>query len=185
MMIISKYNFKKHLNCFITIRISAILLFVLINCISINAQFYKQHYIPPAKWQYFSKANSIIIATNSTTTAHIALKKSDGTLITNLTAVKGTPATYRPTTDDTTLPSYAYSSVLSGAGLIVTADQPVSVNVRNIASDHTGTNDTYIKGNASLTSFGDAAIDTQFRLGYYRTYGCDVVNNQFYSLMAF
>jgi len=164
------------------IKIISLLLFLIINYFNVNAQFYKQHYIAPAKWQYFSNANEIVIATNSTNTAHIALKKSDGTLLADLTATKGNPAVFRPTGSPSTRPSYAFNTILTDAGLIVTADQTVSVNVRNVASDQIGAYDSYIKGNASLTSFGDAGIGLQYTLGYYRI-GAGITD-QFYSVMA-
>ena len=164
------------------IKIISLLLFLIINYFNVNAQFYKQHYIAPAKWQYFSNANEIVIATNSTNTAHIALKKSDGTLLADLTATKGNPAVFRPNGSPSTRPSYAFNTILTDAGLIVTADQTVSVNVRNVASDQIGAYDSYIKGNASLTSFGDAGIGLQYTLGYYRI-GAGITD-QFYSVMA-
>ncbi|MFZ0597800.1 MAG: hypothetical protein WAM46_12540 [Flavobacterium sp.] len=76
-------------------RFNFLVLFLLLVSYNASAQFYTKHYIAPAPWQYFSKANEIVIATNSATTVNIALKKSDGTLETNLTAIKGAPAIYR------------------------------------------------------------------------------------------
>ena len=140
---------------------------------TVFSQFYTTHYVAPAPWQYFSKANEIIIATNSTTTVNIALKKSDGTLITNLTAIKGTPAVYRFSGLPSALGVHPFNTIVNAAGLIITSDGPTSVNLRNVASDNLGSDgsDTNIKGNASLTSFGDAGIGVRYRIGYYRDGG--------------
>ncbi|WP_165829081.1 HYR domain-containing protein, partial [Flavobacterium sp. HTF] len=136
---------------------------------SASAQFYTKHYIAPAPWQYYSDANEIVIATNSTSNVSINVSKSDGTLVTNLTAIKGTPAVYRFTGSPTaaTAKAYPFNTVLNGAGLIVTATGgPIAINLRNVASDAFG--DREIKGNAALTSFGDAGIGVKYRIGYYR-----------------
>ncbi|WP_167369513.1 Ig-like domain-containing protein [Flavobacterium defluvii] len=145
-------------------------MFFLLMSYSASAQFYTKHYIAPAPWQYFSKANEIVIATNSTTTVNITLSKSNGTLVTNLTAVKGTPAVYRFAGLPKDAPAFALNTVLNGAGLIINASAPVSINLRNVASDALGGDgsDQDIKGNAALTSFGDAGIGIRFRVGYYR-----------------
>ncbi|MCZ4244652.1 hypothetical protein [Pedobacter punctiformis] len=131
---------------------------------------YSKHYIAPAPWQYWSKANEIVITSdNGTVTGTIS--KSDGTLITSFTCAQGTPYVYRFSGLPKDVPAYALNTVLSGAGLIVQATGSVSVNLRNVASDNLGStdgSDADIKGNASLFSFGDAAIGTSFRVGYYR-----------------
>ncbi|WP_286971322.1 hypothetical protein, partial [Flavobacterium sp. UBA4854] len=144
--------------------------FLLLTAQNVSAQFYTKHFIAPAPWQYFNDANEIVIATNSTTTVKISVSKSNGTLVTNLTAVKGTPAVYRFVGTPSTTKAYAFDTILNGAGLIVAADAPVSINLRNVASDDlSGTNvDKDIKGNAALTSFGDAGLGVRFRIGYYR-----------------
>ena len=146
------------------------IVFLLTNAYNASAQFYKKHYIAPAPWQYFNNANEIVIATNSTTTVKISVSKSDGTLVTNLTAIKGTPAVYRFTGTPSTTKAYAFDTVLNGAGLIVEGNGPISINLRNVASDAlSGTDvDKDIKGNAALTSFGDAGLGIRFRVGYYR-----------------
>ncbi|WP_180856380.1 Ig-like domain-containing protein, partial [Flavobacterium panici] len=148
-----------------------LVLFFLLLSYTVSAQFYTKHYIAPAPWQYFSKANEIVIATNSTTTVNITLSKSDGTLETTLTAVKGAPAVYRFKLYSKDLPMNPLNTVISGAGLIITSDGPTSVNMRNVASDDyvNGENvDANLKGNAALTSFGDAGVGVRFRVGYYR-----------------
>ncbi|MCP2027053.1 putative repeat protein (TIGR01451 family)/gliding motility-associated-like protein [Flavobacterium sp. HSC-32F16] len=147
-----------------------IILFFLLISSSASAQFYNTHYIAPAPWQYFSKANEIVIATNSTSTVKITVSKSDGTLVTNLTAIKGTPAVYRFAGLPKDAPAFTLNTVLNAAGLLVKGDKPVSINLRNIASDALGGDgsDKDIKGNAALTSFGDAGIGIRFRVGYYR-----------------
>ena len=144
-------------------------LFLITN--NVSAQFYSKHYIAPAPWQYFSKSNEIVIATNSITTVNITVSKSDGTLVTNLTAIKGTPAVYRFPLLAKNLPMHPLNSVVSGAGLIVTSTGGLtSINLRNVASDDGSgdNNDANLKGNAALTSFGDAGIGVRFRVGYYR-----------------
>ncbi|WP_159451776.1 beta strand repeat-containing protein, partial [Pedobacter africanus] len=137
---------------------------------ALNAQTYTKHYIAPAPWQYWSKANEVVVATNSTSAVTVTIQKSDGTLMATLSAVAGTPAVYRFTALPSTLAINALNTVLNAAGMIVTGTRPISVNVRNVASDALGTEgtDTNIKGNASLFSFGDAAIGSTFRVGYYR-----------------
>ncbi|QSW90622.1 gliding motility-associated C-terminal domain-containing protein [Flavobacterium endoglycinae] len=147
-----------------------LVLFFLLLGFTASAQFYTKHYIAPAPWQYFSKANEIVIATNSTSTVNIVLAKSDGTVVANLTAVKGTPAVYRFTGLPSAAKPFALNTVLNAAGLIVTGTAPVSINLRNVASDALGGDgsDQDIKGNAALTSFGDAGLGIRFRVGYYR-----------------
>ncbi|WP_345143006.1 HYR domain-containing protein [Flavobacterium ginsengiterrae] len=137
---------------------------------SASAQFYTTHYIAPAPWQYFNDANEIVIATNSTTNVSVSVSKSDGTLVTNLTAVKGTPAVYRFIGTPSTTKAYVFDTVLDGAGLIVRGSAPISINLRNVASDALSGKDVDkdIKGNAALTSFGDAGLGIRFRVGYYR-----------------
>jgi len=148
-------------------------LFLMFSTASVNAQTYKTHYIAPAPWQYWSSANEIIVSTNVAGTS-ATVKKSDGTLITTLTPTPGTPAVYRFSGDPVGLAKNSLNTILNGAGIIVTGNNPIAVNVRNIASDdipsgsYSSTNDQYIKGNASLFSFGDAAIGNTFRVGYYR-----------------
>ncbi|SEN40663.1 conserved repeat domain-containing protein, partial [Flavobacterium sp. fv08] len=169
-----------------------LILFFLLIGYSASAQFYTKHYIAPAPWQYFSKANEIVIATNSTSTVNITLTKSDGTLETTLTAIKGAPAVYRFNLLAKDLPMNALNTVISGAGLIVTSDGPTSVNMRNVASDDytNGENvDANLKGNAALTSFGDAGVGVRFRVGYYRdgtlgNFGSLGDQRPIYSIMA-
>ncbi|MEP6806230.1 MAG: hypothetical protein ABI892_17015, partial [Flavobacterium sp.] len=152
-------------------RFNFVVLFLLLVSYNASAQFYTKHYIAPAPWQYFSKANEIVIATNSAATVNIALKKSDGTLEANLTAIKGAPAIYRFKLLSKNLPMNPLNTVINAAGLIVESTAPTSINMRNIASDDyvNGENvDANMKGNAALTSFGDAGIGVRFRVGYYR-----------------
>ncbi|WP_347050453.1 HYR domain-containing protein [Flavobacterium olei] len=151
-------------------RLILLIVFLLLNAYKASAQFYTKHYIAPAPWQYFSKANEIVIATNSTTTVTVTVSKSDGTNVTTLTCVKGAPAIYRFAGKPSAAPALALDTVLNAAGLIVSATSPVSINLRNVASDALGGDgtDKDIKGNAALTSFGDAGIGVRFRVGYYR-----------------
>jgi len=136
---------------------------------SLPATSYSKHYIAPAPWQYWSKANEIVI-TSDIGTVTGTIYKSDGTVVTTFSCVQGTPFVYRFIGLPKDVPAHELNKVLSGAGLIVEATGSISVNLRNVASDNLGTDgtDTDIKGNASLFSFGDAAIGTSFRVGYYR-----------------
>jgi large repetitive protein len=170
--------------------ISFLVFFLFVN-FDASAQFFTKHYIAPAPWQYFSKANEIVIATNSTSTVNIVLSKSDGTLVANLTAVKGSPAVYRFTGLPSAAPALALNTVLNAAGLIVTGSDPISINLRNVASDALGGDgsDQDIKGNAALTSFGDAGIGVKYRIGYYRDGSLGNFNNYgdqrpIYTIMA-
>ncbi|WP_231491402.1 hypothetical protein [Pedobacter sp. Leaf170] len=136
------------------------------------AQTYTKHYIAPAPWQYWSKANEVVVTTNSSTPVNVTITKSDGTFMASFTCTSGSPAVYRFTALPNTLPALSSSlnTVLNGAGMIVTGSSPIAVNVRNVASDQLSGvgegSDAFIKGNASLFSFGDAAIGTSFRVGY-------------------
>ncbi len=182
-------NFTFRKPCFS--RLTFLFVFLLLTAYSASAQFYTKHYIAPAPWQYFNNANEIVIATNSTISVNITVSKSDGTLVTSLTAIKGTPAVYRFSGTPSTTKAYAFNTVLNGAGLIVEGSAPVSINLRNVASDAlSGTDvDKDIKGNAALTSFGDAGLGIRFRVGYYRDGSLGNFNNYgdqrpIYSIMA-
>ncbi|MGL2995239.1 hypothetical protein ACSVH7_14625, partial [Flavobacterium sp. TSSA_36] len=176
-------NFKLNSSLFIKY---CYLLLLLISTCNVYSQFFTNHYIAPAPWQYFSKANEIVIATNSSSTVNITLKKSNGTVITNLTATKGAPAVYRFSGLPNSLPIHGLNTVINAAGIIVTSSGPTSVNLRNVASDELGTdgNDNFIKGNASLTSFGDAGIGIRYRIGYYRNGNIAGTEKPTYSIMA-
>nr|WP_199157127.1 DUF11 domain-containing protein [Pedobacter sp. ASV2] len=130
---------------------------------------YSKHYIAPAPWQYWSKANEIVI-TSDVGTVTGTISKSDGTVLFNFTCTQGTPYVQRFVGLPKNAPAHALNTVLNAAGLIVQATGSISVNLRNVASDNLGSDgaDSDIKGNASLFSFGDAAIGTSFRVGYYR-----------------
>ena len=130
---------------------------------------YSTHYIAPAPWQYWSKANEIVIASESGTVTG-TISKSDGTVLFNFTCTQGTPYVQRFLGLPKNVPAHQLNTVLNAAGLIVKATGTISVNLRNVASDNLGTDgtDADIKGNASLFSFGDAAVGTSFRVGYYR-----------------
>ncbi|MDQ6470587.1 hypothetical protein RB619_08030, partial [Flavobacterium sp. LHD-80] len=151
-------------------RLTFFIAFLLLISYNASAQFYTKHYIAPAPWQYFSKSNEIVIATRSETPVSIKLYRSNGVLETTLSAVKGAPAIYRFQLLARDLPMHALNTVISGAGLIVESAGLTSVNLRNVASDEQSgeNNDRYLKGNAALTSFGDAGLGVRFRVGYYR-----------------
>ncbi|WP_421940864.1 hypothetical protein [Pedobacter sp.] len=131
---------------------------------------YSKHYIAPAPWQYWSKANEIVITTDYTTAVTGTIYKSDGTVITTFNCAQNSPFIYRFSGLPKDAPAFSLNTVVSAAGIIVEATASISVNLRNVASDDLGTDgtDTNIKGNASLFSFGDAAIGNAFRVGYYR-----------------
>ncbi|WP_199138929.1 DUF7507 domain-containing protein [Pedobacter sp. ASV12] len=148
----------------------AIIAFCLLLSNPVQAQTYKTHYIAPAPWQYWSDANELVVTTNTAGTT-VSVKKSDGTSVTTLNPTPGNPAVYRFVGSPVGLNRNALNTVLNGAGLIVSANNAISVNIRNVASDNLSggsASDQYIKGNASLFSFGDPAIGTSFRVGYYR-----------------
>uniref|UniRef100_UPI00056C5E66 PKD-like domain-containing protein n=1 Tax=Olivibacter sitiensis TaxID=376470 RepID=UPI00056C5E66 len=140
---------------------------MLLCSLNLFGQTYRTHYIAPASWSYFSNANELVVATNSTTPINVTVNRSDGTFVTTLSVSSGAPVTYRFTGSTGSAPRNANNTVLSGVGLIVSADEPISVSIRNVASDSSGP-DANIKGNANLFSFGDPAIGTSFRIGYYR-----------------
>jgi len=148
---------------------------------------YSKHYIAPAPWQYWSKANEIVITTNSSVPVTGTIKKSDGTFLTNFTVSQNTPFIHTFSGLPKNAPPFNLNTVITGAGIIVEATGSIAVNIRNIASDNLGTDgsDTDIKGNASLFSFGDAAIGKSFRVGYYRAGNLSGIPTQpIYSIMA-
>ncbi|MNX19336.1 NPCBM-associated, NEW3 domain of alpha-galactosidase [compost metagenome] len=173
-------------------RLIFLIVFLLLTVYSASAQFYTKHYIAPAPWQYFSKANELVISTNSIADVDITVAKSDGTTVTTLKAKKGSPAVYRFSLLARDLPMNALNTVLNGVGLIVTSTGPTAVNLRNIASDDYDKDenrDANIKGNAALTSFGDAGLGIRFRVGYYRdgslgTFSSFGEQRPIYSIMA-
>ncbi|MFT3705609.1 MAG: Ig-like domain-containing protein [Agriterribacter sp.] len=138
---------------------------LLLCCIYSFSQGYKIHYIAPAPWQYWSNANELVVSTNTAGTV-VLVKKSNGTLVATITAEPNSPAVYRFTGTPNSLATNALNTVLSDRGLIVEGNYPITVNLRNVASDQT--TDANIKGNSALFSFGDAGVGTAFRVGYYR-----------------
>lgn len=144
-----------------------ILLCLCLGSFNAQSQYYKEHHIAPAPWQYWHSANEIIVATPSDSLISIDVRKSDGTYLTTLTAKVGAPAIFRPSGNFSGYNRHPLQTILSGAGMILKSDHLFSVNLRNIASDQLGT-DAFIKGNASLTSLGDPGIGLSFRVGYYR-----------------
>ncbi|MFH7003959.1 hypothetical protein, partial [Flavobacterium bizetiae] len=186
-------------------RLISLVLFLLFINYNATAQFFKKHYIAPAPWQYLSRANEIVIATNSPVAVKFTITTSKGDLVpltkngvtvdnTQLSTIKGAPAVYRFVGDpNTTALGYnLLGTVYDNRGLIVTTvdtgsgKDVVSVNLRNVASDAIGGGgDDKIKGNASLTSFGDAGIGVEFRVGYYRNVtSATSTDRPIYSVMA-
>lgn len=159
-------------------------LIIIISCKS-NAQYYPQHHIAPSPWQYWNTANEVVISTLSPTPVTVTLKKSDGTLLTNLTVIESTPQSYRFAGTIGASPRNQINQIYNDRGLIIEASAPVLVNYRNIASDVAGANTTTIKGNASLLSFGEEGEGFEFRVGYYRTNFQGLSGGQpVYSVMA-
>lgn len=156
---------------------------------AVFAQYYKQHHIAPAPWQYWSTANQIVIGTLSADPVEVVLKKSDGTDLTTLTVTVNNPVSYRFSGEANTLTRNLIDTTYDNQGLLVEASEPVLVNLRNIASDATvgwtSLGVENIKGNASLVSFGEEGLGVEFRLGYYResTQGL-YLNAPVYSVMA-
>ncbi len=150
-----------------------------------NAQYATTHYIAPSPWQYWSNANEVVISTRETGTITVELRKSNGTLITTLSVTASSPVSYRFTGTASSLSRNDLGINYSDRGLIVTATAPVLVNMRNIASDSSGTSNSNIKGNASLVSFGNEGRGIEFRLGYYRSsYTGLATGSPIYSVMA-
>lgn len=150
-----------------------------------SAQYTTKHYIAPAPWQYWSNSNEIVIGTLSTTPVQVTLRKSDGTLITDaLTVVVNAPISYR-FVGSSFIQRNEVNQLYNDRGLIVEATAPVLVNLRNIDSDTGANSVTYIKGNASLVSFGDEGKGLEFRVGYYRISTMGLTNTApVYSVMA-
>ncbi|WP_316759637.1 gliding motility-associated C-terminal domain-containing protein [Pedobacter aquatilis] len=147
---------------------------------------YSTHYIAPAPWQYWSKANQVVITTESATIVRGEIRKSNGDFIAYFNCSANSPFVMRFSGLPSAAPVHPLNTVISGAGLVVIADASISVNLRNIASDNLGGDgsDNNIKGNASLFSFGDAGIGTSFRVGYYRDGDLAGTERPIYSIMA-
>ncbi len=153
---------------------SKILLLALLLSIQAKAQYANTHYIAPSPWQYFNQYNELVVTTLSTTGVTVTISSSSGTLYSNsLTTIAGNPLRYRFTATDA-FPNLT-GIVLNGQGLTVSGTSPISVQVRNIASDNytivgsaSGDLNACIqKGNSAFTSLGDQGLGTSFRIGYY------------------
>ncbi|MFB9076266.1 gliding motility-associated C-terminal domain-containing protein [Flavobacterium procerum] len=170
----------------------AVLLFILSILFFSNkttAQYSNEHYIAPSPWQYWSDANELVITTISPGIVNATISKSDGTEIVTLALTASFPAVYRFEGIPMSTPRNVVNTVYNDRGLIVKSSTPIAVNVRNVASDegNTGSDNlgNFIKGNASLVSFGDKGKGTAFRLGYYRTDFTGISGNApVYSVMA-
>lgn len=152
-----------------------------------HAQYYTEHHIAPAPWQYWSTANEIVIGTLSATAIDVQVSKSDGTPLTVLSVSLDNPVSYRfvgnASAGDRS--RNLIDQTYTDRGLVITSEEPVLVNVRNIASDATFLTTNTIKGNASLVSFGKEGLGREFRLGYYRQSTTGLFgNNVVYSVMA-
>ena len=133
------------------------------------AQYATKHYIAPAPWNYASDANEFIVSTSSTSAVSVIITKSDGTAVTTLSVIAGTPVAYRPTGSPGSLAANSINTVYTDRGLIFTCAAPIAVSIRNVESDQVnGGRPNFIKGNAALSSYGNEAPGNVFRLGYYR-----------------
>lgn len=160
---------------------------LLINIFQSNAQYALRHYIAPSPWQYQSLANEIVVTTREPGNITATISKSNGTVITTLTLTANSPGVYRFNGQPMSTPRNLINTVYNDRGLIIDASGTVSVNMRNVASDATGTdlNGDFIKGNAAMLSYGDQGKGNAFRLGYYRSnYSGLSGNAPVYSVMA-
>ena len=146
------------------------LFLVLLLSQSAFSQYSTKHYIAAGPWDYSSDANEFIVSCASGST-DVTITKSDGTLITTLLNVtSGMPVAFRPTGDPATKPANAINTKYNDRGLIFTSTLPIAVSVRNVESDAVnGGQPQRIKGNSSLSSYGNEAIGSSFRVGYYRS----------------
>ena len=95
--------------------IKSILILFFLLCLNTSfAQFFTSHYIAPSPWSYFSDANELVVATESTTNATVTVKNSSGVTITTLTTVKGTPAVYRFVGNPLSRDYLALNTILNG-----------------------------------------------------------------------
>ncbi|CAN1556852.1 Ig-like domain CHU_C associated [Flavobacteriaceae bacterium] len=141
----------------------------LFSSFSVFSQYSTKHYIAAAPWDYSSDANEFVISCPSGT-ASVTITKSDGTAITTMSVTSGSPVAFRPTGIPATKPANAINTIYNDRGLIFTSTLPIAVSIRNIESDQVnGGRPAEIKGNASLASYGNEAIGSSFRVGYYRT----------------
>lgn len=141
---------------------------------ALQAQYSLTHYIAPSPWYYFDQANEIVVSTESASAINVTISNSAPTQLTVVSVSVGNPVRYRfanPGCGAGCTPAYNINTLYAaGAGIIVTAPSPVAVSIRNVESDQIGGgNPANIKGNASLSSFGDQGQGIEFRLGYYRT----------------
>jgi gliding motility-associated-like protein len=149
-------------------------LFLLLNIgIKANAQYSKTHYIAPAPWYYFDKTNELIVSTESIIPLSVEVKISNGSLLTTLSVVQGFPVRYRfsnPPCGAACTPAHYTNTLYNAEGLIVSSTDKIAVSIRNVESDQiNGGNPSFIKGNSSLSSYGDQGLGVEFRLGYYRS----------------
>jgi len=155
---------KRLTNLFFIVSLSLI-------CFSASAQYAIKHYIAPSSWQYWSSANEIVLTTQQTGTVTATITKSNGEAVTTLTVTAAAPAVYRFSGIPGITPKNWPNTLYNDRGIIVTATAQVSVSMRNVASDTSGTSDDlgdYIKGNNAMLSYGNEGLGNSFLLGYYR-----------------
>jgi gliding motility-associated-like protein len=137
---------------------------------SAYAQYADQHYIAPSPWVYWTGAYEIVLSTEFSGAVNVSVTKSDGTPMVNTTVSQGNPVAFRFTGNPAGVLNHPINTILNDAGIMVTASQPVAVNVRNVTSDQVATGNCIdAKGNSSLTSFGNEGLGINFRLAYYRS----------------
>jgi gliding motility-associated-like protein len=149
------------------------IVFIFLSLFSIEsayAQYADQHYIAPSPWVYWTGAYEIVLSTEFSGVVNVSVTKSDGTPMVNTTVSQGNPTAFRFTGNPAGVLNHPINTILNDAGILVTANQPVAVNVRNVTSDQIAIGNCIdSKGNSSLTSFGNEGLGIGFRLGYYRS----------------
>ncbi len=164
---IMKRTVPTNLRCF-----GLFILLFLLSLPAAHAQFSTKHYLPPV---WIGQTNNTstgfygnveLVVSTSTTNHDVAftIKQSDGTLIDSATCISGTPhvenlGTYRNTYATPGIargPANAMV-VLNDKGLIVEADEPVCVNLRQIYA---------VTDKWSVSSKGETALGTDFRSGH-------------------
>ena len=147
------------------------LIFLLLTIFTASGQYATRHYLPAAPWFYFDQANELIVSTDQPSST-VTVSKSDGTFITTLVVTANNPVAYRftnPVAGAGNTPAHNINTTYNDRGIILSGTSRISVSIRNVESDSiNGGQPQFIKGNASMSSYGDQGIGTDFRVGYYR-----------------
>ncbi len=149
---------------------TVLILVCLLSVLTVSAQYTSQHFIAPSPWVYWTGAYEIVLSTEFAGVVNVTVTKSDGTPMVSTTVSQGNPTAFRFTGNPAGVLNHPINTVLNDAGMFVTANEPVAVNVRNVTSDQVAVGNCIdSKGNSSLTSFGNEGLGITFRLGYYRS----------------